>query len=130
MNLYSKFFTLIVGVLISSISYALPYLYISSFPQPFFIETYWWPSAYQRGDRYFYTWPLNGDVRFRGTTWVDAINGDAPRNAVIYESTATTQLLYYCRVPTREQTLYGQLVPDQGCQIGNTFYTSYQVLVR
>ena len=131
MNLKFQIFLVFISLAVSCNTFALPYLYTTSCPRTPFIETiYWWPSAYQKGDSYFYSWPRSGDLTFRGTTWVEAINGDAPRNAVIYESTKTTALLYYCRVQTQDQTVYGQLVPDQGCQIGNNIYTSYQVLVR
>lgn len=97
-------------------------------------DIYVWPSDYQKGDSYYYTWPLSNHDQFPGAVWVEAFNGDAPKNAVIYEDPNSTQLLYYCRVQMNHQLVYGQLVPDRGCVIGGNhsdmISSSYQVLVR
>ncbi len=131
---YFLIFTLVFVLSFVGKSIAVPYYYPAysnpNYYQSYPDTTYIWPSDYQKGDSYFYTWPLSNGDRFPGAAWVDAMNGDAPRNAVIYEDESSTALLYYCRVHLPDEIEYGQLIPDRGCVIGQELFTTYQVLVR
>lgn len=74
---------------------------------------------------------------FSSRIWVDSFNGDVPDNAIIYENSRNTKLLYYCRGVYKGQFYYGELVPNEGCYIGDPdhsvkarLFTSYQVMIE